>query len=37
MHRNIAIYRRWGFAETGRRTHPTREGHIIVDMAKRVG
>jgi len=37
MQRNIAIYRRWGFVEIGRRSHPSREGHHVVDMAKRVG
>jgi N-acetylglutamate synthase-like GNAT family acetyltransferase len=37
MHRNVDIYRRWGFAEFGRRPHPSREGHVLVDMAKSVG
>ncbi|MGH6923461.1 MAG: GNAT family N-acetyltransferase [Propylenella sp.] len=36
MMRNIALYRRFGFAETGRRSNPQREGWIIVDMAKPV-
>lgn len=36
MHRNIAIYSRWGFVEVGRRPHPSREGHFVIDMAKRV-
>lgn len=37
MERNLAVYRRWGFVETGRRVHPTREGHSLIDMTKRVG
>jgi ribosomal protein S18 acetylase RimI-like enzyme len=37
MHRNLAIYRRWGFVEIGRRSHSSREGHFVVDMAKRIG
>jgi ribosomal protein S18 acetylase RimI-like enzyme len=36
MQRNIDIYRRWGFAETGRRPHPERAGWILVDMEKRL-
>lgn len=34
MDRNIAIYRRFGFEETGRRPNPRRPGWIIVDMEK---
>ncbi len=34
MTRNIAIYARRGFRETGRRPHPKRAGFTIVDMAK---
>lgn len=37
MARNVEIYKHLGFAETGRRPHPTRPGHTTVDMAKRVG
>jgi ribosomal protein S18 acetylase RimI-like enzyme len=36
MERNIAIYERWGFVHTGTRPHPTRPGHVMVDMAKRI-
>ncbi len=34
MTRNIAIYAKRGFRETGRRPHPRRAGFTIVDMAK---
>ncbi|WP_040677155.1 GNAT family N-acetyltransferase [Rhizobium mesoamericanum] len=37
MERNIALYRRFGFRETGRRENPRRPGWVIVDMAKKVG
>ena len=36
MERNIAIYSRYGFHETGRRPNPKRPGFTIVDMAMRV-
>ncbi len=36
MTRNIAIYRRAGFHETGRRPNPYREGWVLVDMTKPV-
>ena len=36
MERNIAIYERSGFAVVGTRAHPTRAGHVVVDMAKRI-
>ncbi|MCO5084088.1 MAG: GNAT family N-acetyltransferase [Rhizobiaceae bacterium] len=36
MERNIALYTRYGFRETGRRANPHRPGWIIVDMAKPV-
>ena len=36
MARNIEIYRRNGFTETGRRPNPRRPGWLFVDMAKRV-
>ncbi|RDL51652.1 Mycothiol acetyltransferase [Ensifer sp. M14] len=34
MERNIALYRAYGFQETGRRQHPYRPGWMLVDMAK---
>jgi ribosomal protein S18 acetylase RimI-like enzyme len=34
MDQNIAIYRRCGFVETGRRPNPKRAGWIVVDMQK---
>ncbi len=34
MTRNIAIYAKRGFVETGRRPHPRRAGFSVVDMAK---
>ena len=37
MERNIALYRAFGFQETGRRENPHRPGWVIVDMAKKVG
>ncbi|MDE2515004.1 MAG: GNAT family N-acetyltransferase [Rhodospirillales bacterium] len=36
MVRNIAVYRRFGYAETGRRENPARPGWVIVDMEKRL-
>ncbi|OWV95975.1 GNAT family N-acetyltransferase [Rhizobium sp. R693] len=36
MERNIALYRAFGFQETGRRENPHRPGWVIVDMAKPV-
>jgi ribosomal protein S18 acetylase RimI-like enzyme len=36
MERNIALYKTYGFRETGRRPHPYRPGWTIVDMAKAV-
>jgi ribosomal protein S18 acetylase RimI-like enzyme len=36
MERNLALYARAGYRETGRRPHPRRESFIIVDMAKRL-
>jgi len=36
MERNIAIYRAFGFQETGRRPNPYRAGWVIVDMAKQI-
>jgi ribosomal protein S18 acetylase RimI-like enzyme len=37
MERNIGIYRRFGYVETRRRTHPSRAGFVIVDMEKPLG
>jgi ribosomal protein S18 acetylase RimI-like enzyme len=34
MERNIALYARAGYHETGRRAHPRRAGWVLVDMAK---
>ena len=34
MTRNIAIYTRFGYRETGRRENPQRPGWVIVDMEK---
>lgn len=36
MTRNIALYRRLGFRETGRRPHPRRANFTVVDMARPV-
>lgn len=36
MERNIALYTRFGYLETGRRPHPVRPGWIIVDMSKKL-
>jgi len=36
MERNIALYARFGFRETGRRPNPARPGWTIVDMAKQL-
>jgi ribosomal protein S18 acetylase RimI-like enzyme len=36
MERNIALYKAYGFHETGRRPNPYRPGWTIVDMAKTV-
>ena len=37
MTKNQAIYAKRGFVETGRRPHPTWDGHIVVDMTLRLG
>ncbi len=34
MTRNIALYTRCGYRETGRRAHPIRPGWVLVDMEK---
>jgi ribosomal protein S18 acetylase RimI-like enzyme len=36
MERNIALYKAYGFRETGRRPNPYRPGWTVVDMAKAV-
>lgn len=36
MERNIALYKAYGFHETGRRPNPYRPGWTVVDMAKAV-
>lgn len=33
MERNLSLYARLGYRETGRRSHPKRSGFVIVDMA----
>jgi ribosomal protein S18 acetylase RimI-like enzyme len=37
MERNIALYKSFGYRETGRRPNPKRAGWILVDMAKKLG
>jgi ribosomal protein S18 acetylase RimI-like enzyme len=34
MERNLALYRRCGFTEIGKRPHPSRPGETLVDMEK---
>ncbi|MES0884710.1 GNAT family N-acetyltransferase [Roseibium sp. SCP14] len=34
MLKNIALYEKLGFTKTGKRPHPSREGHYLIDMAK---
>ena len=36
MEKNIALYRRHGYAETGTRPHPSRVGEVLVDMVRAV-
>ena len=36
MEKNIALYRRHGYAETGTRPHPSRVGEVLVDMGRAV-
>jgi len=36
MERNVALYRRCGFVETGKRPHPSRPGETLLDMEKRL-
>jgi ribosomal protein S18 acetylase RimI-like enzyme len=36
MEKNIALYRREGYAETGTRPHPSRIGEMLVDMVRAV-
>jgi ribosomal protein S18 acetylase RimI-like enzyme len=37
MEPNAALYRRCGFAEIGKRPHPTRKNEVLIDMAKLTG
>jgi ribosomal protein S18 acetylase RimI-like enzyme len=36
MEKNIALYRRHGYAEIGTRPHPSRAGEVLVDMVRAV-
>jgi ribosomal protein S18 acetylase RimI-like enzyme len=36
MQKNLALYRRRGFIETGTRPHPSRPDQVLVDMEKRI-
>ena len=36
MERNVALYRAVGFVEVGDRSHPSRPGEVLIDMAKKV-
>ncbi|MDK4735750.1 GNAT family N-acetyltransferase [Rhizobium sp. CNPSo 3490] len=36
MERNVALYRAFGFQETGRRPNPYRPGWTLVDMMKKI-
>src|ERR1700757_3988290 len=36
MEKNIALYRRHGYVETGTRPHPSRVGEVLVDMVRAV-
>jgi ribosomal protein S18 acetylase RimI-like enzyme len=36
MTENLRLYRACGFAESGRRPHPSRPGEILVDLMKRL-
>jgi ribosomal protein S18 acetylase RimI-like enzyme len=36
MERNIALYRSFGYVETGRRPNLKRSGWVLVDMAKKI-
>jgi len=36
MEKNIALYRRHGYVETGTRPHPSRVGEALVDMVRAV-
>jgi ribosomal protein S18 acetylase RimI-like enzyme len=36
MEKNIAVYRRYGYVETGTRPHPSREDEVLVDMMRAV-
>jgi ribosomal protein S18 acetylase RimI-like enzyme len=36
MEKNIALYRRHGYAAIGTRPHPSRAGEVLVDMVRAV-
>ncbi len=36
MERNVALYRRCGFAHIAERPHPSRPGEVLVDMEKKL-
>jgi ribosomal protein S18 acetylase RimI-like enzyme len=36
MQRNVALYVSYGFAKSGERPHPSREGEVLIDMVKPV-
>ena len=36
MESNLALYRRCGFVETGKRPHPSRAGQVLVDMVRKL-
>ena len=36
MQRNVALYVSCGFAKSGERPHPSREGEVLIDMVKPV-
>jgi len=36
MEKNVALYRRHGYVETGTRPHPSRVGEVLVDMVRAV-
>jgi ribosomal protein S18 acetylase RimI-like enzyme len=36
MERNLALYRRHGFVDVGKRPHPSRSGQVLIDMVRRL-
>jgi ribosomal protein S18 acetylase RimI-like enzyme len=36
MEHNLALYRRCGFVDTGKRPHPSRAGQVLVDMVRKL-